>query len=119
MPTARKSYDRATWSGLHGTSATSTCVEGRVKHRKKYPSGLSRDAKSLVLLLLLYTLPGEGRSPFRYCLLFFLIMAFQPQSYLGTDCRLAILPLSWTTPVLGSATAGPRRPDLYNDIEQN
>lgn len=58
MPTARKSYDRATWSGLHGTSATSTCVEGRVKHRKKYPSGLSRDAKSLVLLLLLYTLQG-------------------------------------------------------------
>ena len=56
MPTARKSYDRATWSGLHGTSATSTCVE-RVKHRKKYPSGLSLILE-LVLLLLLYTLQG-------------------------------------------------------------
>ena len=58
MPTTRSSYDRSRRSVCDEIDDTSRYVDAHVNHGKKYAFGFSHDAKSLVLLLLLYTLQG-------------------------------------------------------------
>jgi len=58
MPTTRSSYDRSRRSVCDEIDDTSRYVDAHVNHGKKYAFGFSHDAKSLLLLLLLYTLQG-------------------------------------------------------------